>query len=81
VKSVHRGIEAEKHRCVQPVNERLRLLGGTAKVALDLLEYHPNLERAFLTVCGSAMLLHAQTLNAQYSNPLLPCPSLLQRIQ
>lgn len=38
----------------QPVNERLRLLGGSAKVALDLLEYDPSLERAYLTVCGCA---------------------------
>lgn len=38
--------------CLQPVNERLRLLGGTAKLALDLLEYSASLERAFLTVCG-----------------------------
>ena len=38
------------------MNERLRLLGGTAKVALDLLEYDPSLERAFLTVCGCLAL-------------------------
>ena len=37
---------------LQPVNERLRLLGGTAKVALDLLEYDSQLERAFITICG-----------------------------
>ena len=37
---------------LQPVNERLRLLGGTAKVALDLLEYESQLERAFITICG-----------------------------
>ena len=41
---------------LQPVNERLRLLGGTAKVALDLLEYDSQLERAFITICGCAML-------------------------
>ena len=39
----------------QPVNERLRLLGGTAKVALDLLEYDSQLERAFITICGCAV--------------------------
>ena len=44
---------------VQPVNERLRLLGGTAKVALDLLEYDSQLERAFITICGCALLLRA----------------------
>lgn len=37
---------------LQPVNERLRLLDGSAKLALDLLEYDPSLERAFVTVCG-----------------------------
>ena len=37
---------------LQPVNERLRLLGGSAKVALDLLEYDSKLERAFITICG-----------------------------
>ena len=37
---------------LQPVNERLRMLGGTAKVALDLLEYDSQLERAFITICG-----------------------------
>ena len=36
----------------QPVNERLRMLGGTARVALDLLQYDRALERAFVTVCG-----------------------------
>ncbi|EIE20863.1 RecF/RecN/SMC protein [Coccomyxa subellipsoidea C-169] len=39
-----------------PVNERLRLLGGTAKLALDLLEYDTSLERAFLTVCGNTLV-------------------------
>ena len=28
------------------------MLGGTARVALDLLEYDRALERAFITVCG-----------------------------
>ncbi len=40
---------------LQPVNERLRLLGGTAKVALDLLEYDSQLERAFITICGCVL--------------------------
>ena len=41
---------------LQPVNERLRLLGGSAKVALDLLEYDSKLERAFITICGYAAM-------------------------
>ncbi|BDA42403.1 Structural maintenance of chromosomes protein 1A [Coccomyxa sp. Obi] len=40
----------------KPVNERLRLLGGTAKLALDLLEYDSSLERAFVTVCGNTLV-------------------------
>lgn len=40
----------------KPVNERLRNLGGTAKLAIDLLEYDPAYERAFLHVCGCVLL-------------------------
>jgi hypothetical protein len=47
---------------VQPVNERLRTLGGTAKLALDLLEYDSSLERAFLTVCGYVLRFSATLL-------------------
>jgi hypothetical protein len=36
----------------KPVNERLRELGGTAKLALDILEYDDKLERAFTFICG-----------------------------
>ncbi len=36
----------------KPVNERLRALGGTAKLALDILEYDDKLERAFTFICG-----------------------------
>lgn len=51
--AVAAGVVGEKSSVVlQPVNERLRLLGGTAKVALDLLEYDSQLERAFITICG-----------------------------
>ena len=48
---------------LQPVNERLRLLGGTAKVALDLLEYDSQLERAFITICGYARNLNSALLS------------------
>ena len=34
------------------MNERLRALGGTAKLALDILEYDDQLERAFTFICG-----------------------------
>ena len=36
----------------KPLNERLRTLGGSAKLAIDLLEYEPALERAMLSICG-----------------------------
>ena len=36
----------------KPVNERLRTLGGTAVLALDLLDYEPQFERAYVAVCG-----------------------------
>ena len=48
---------------LQPVNERLRLLGGTAKVALDLLEYDSQLERAFITICGYACTVNSALLS------------------
>ena len=50
---------------LQPVNERLRLLGGSAKVALDLLEYDSKLERAFITICGYATMPALCTVLAQ----------------
>ncbi|KAK9820343.1 hypothetical protein WJX72_009251 [[Myrmecia] bisecta] len=40
----------------KPVNERLRQLGGTAKLAIDILEYDAPLERAFLSVCGNTLV-------------------------
>lgn len=36
----------------QPTNDRLRQLGGTAKLVIDLLQFEPHLERAFRHVCG-----------------------------
>ncbi len=36
----------------KPVNDRLRALGGSSKLSLDLLTYPPALERAFLSICG-----------------------------
>lgn len=37
---------------VKPLNERLRQLGGTAKLAIDLLECDPKHQRAFQYLCG-----------------------------
>lgn len=36
------------------MNERLRHLGGTAKLALDVLQFEERLERAFTFICGCA---------------------------
>lgn len=41
-------------RQAKPVNERLRHLGGTAKLALDVLQYEEPMERAFTFICGCA---------------------------
>jgi structural maintenance of chromosome 1 len=37
---------------VKPLPERLRSLGGSARPAIDLLEYDPALERAMVHACG-----------------------------
>ncbi len=36
----------------KPPHERLRALGGTAKLAIDLLEFDPKFEKAFYSQCG-----------------------------
>jgi len=36
----------------QPINDRLRQLGGSSKLVIDLLQYEPHLDRAFRYVCG-----------------------------
>lgn len=41
----------------RPVPGHLRALGGTAKLALDLISYDQHLERAFLFCCGYAARL------------------------
>lgn len=35
----------------KPVNDRLRAMGGSSKLALDLLTYPPAFERAFISIC------------------------------
>ena len=37
---------------VKAVNSKLRNLGGTSKLAIDLIEYKPEFERAFMSACG-----------------------------
>lgn len=36
----------------QPINDRLRQLGGSAKLVIDLLQFEPHLDRAFKYICG-----------------------------
>lgn len=60
---------------LQPVNERLRLLGGTAKVALDLLEFDSKLERAFITICGCGLITKAVGFSLSQSLGLVANPS------
>lgn len=36
----------------KPTNERLRHIGGSAKLVLDILEYDPTYERIFQSICG-----------------------------
>ncbi|KAL3149139.1 hypothetical protein ABBQ32_001975 [Trebouxia sp. C0010 RCD-2024] len=40
----------------QPTNDRLRQLGGSAKLVIDLLQYEPHLDRAFRYVCGNILV-------------------------
>ena len=40
----------------RPVSERLRSLGGTAKLALDLLHADSHLQPALLFVCGWVLM-------------------------
>ena len=49
---------------VKAAHPRLRNLGGTARVAIDLVDYKPEFERAFMSACGYATLL---PLHAVYS--------------
>lgn len=36
----------------KPTNERLRRIGGSAKLVLDILEFDPTYERIFQSICG-----------------------------
>lgn len=39
----------------KPVNERLRALGGSVRLALDLLDFPPELARAYQSACGCVL--------------------------
>ena len=45
----------------KPANERLRQLGGTARLAIDLITFNDRLERAFQYACGCAVFASANT--------------------
>jgi hypothetical protein len=45
-----------KDVAVKPLDARLRALGGTAKPALDLIEFGAEYERAFAFACGAAVV-------------------------
>uniref|UniRef100_A0A6U9R7I1 Structural maintenance of chromosomes protein n=1 Tax=Picocystis salinarum TaxID=88271 RepID=A0A6U9R7I1_9CHLO len=40
----------------KPVNERLRTLGGTSRLVLDVLDYDPQYERAMIYACGGTVV-------------------------
>lgn len=44
----------------KPVEERLRHMGGTARLAIDLIEFEPQLEPVFLYACGSALVCEGE---------------------
>lgn len=44
-------VVADLHQS-KPTNERLRRIGGSAKLVLDILEYDPTYERIFQSICG-----------------------------
>lgn len=44
------------HLQARPVDERLRQLGGSARLALDLVQFDPNHERAFIYALGDAVI-------------------------
>ncbi len=41
---------------VKPVNEKLRLLGGSSKPVIDVLQFMPSLQKAVLYAVGSTLL-------------------------
>jgi len=41
-------------KCSEP-SERLRQLGGTAKLAVDLVEFEDKFKRAFYSACGCVL--------------------------
>mmetsp|Transcript_38602 Transcript_38602/g.122642 ORF Transcript_38602/g.122642 Transcript_38602/m.122642 type:complete len:1223 (-) Transcript_38602:64-3732(-) len=45
---------------LKPVDERLRQLGGSAKLIIDVLEYDRKLERAIVFACGNTLVTDTQ---------------------
>lgn len=41
---------------VRQPSERLRQIGGTAKLAIDLVSFKPQLEKAFMSACGQVFI-------------------------
>ena len=44
----------------KPTNEALRSLGGTARLALDLLQFDPALDRPLRAVCGDTLVCEGE---------------------
>jgi len=44
----------------KPVNEALRGLGGTARLAIDLLQFDPALDRPLRAVCGNTLVCEGE---------------------
>ncbi|DBA97424.1 TPA: hypothetical protein ACH3X1_015143 [Trebouxia sp. C0004] len=51
----------------QPINDRLRQLGGSSKLVIDLLQYEPHLDRAFRYVCGNTLVCDTMAEGKQLS--------------
>mmetsp|Transcript_2185 Transcript_2185/g.5451 ORF Transcript_2185/g.5451 Transcript_2185/m.5451 type:complete len:1077 (-) Transcript_2185:247-3477(-) len=41
---------------ISPINERLRQLGGSVKLAIDVVQFEPHLERAFIHVMENSLV-------------------------
>ncbi|GBG59523.1 hypothetical protein CBR_g38546 [Chara braunii] len=41
---------------IKPVQERMRTLGGTSKLVIDVIQFDPAYERAFIYACGNTLV-------------------------
>ena len=48
---------------VKPVDERLRQLGGSAKLVLDVIQYDETIERAMLYALGCVLICERELKN------------------